>query len=156
MARHQRNEAGSEIVPSQSQGRSSSPQTSESGQVTPSSSSSPNTVDRRLSLPLTPADPNDPNDPKLHAVDSDGVGDGHGGETYELREFDGAGIRDAGEYGADADEPNENKNARMISGRRWNGNARRQSESTVASFQLYTPNERGSLSGNLIVVLSCF
>ncbi|KAI1422414.1 major facilitator superfamily domain-containing protein [Xylaria sp. FL1777] len=144
MARHQRERADPETVPSQSRSHASnysSPQTSVSGQATPTSDSSPDASSQRHPLPFAATDLG------LRAERAGG-GDGENDhETYELDEFGGDAVQD-GEYGGgggggggDEDEDDDDEGAHMMSGRSRKGSQRRPSDSTVASFQLYTPDE---------------
>ncbi|KAI1755623.1 major facilitator superfamily domain-containing protein [Xylaria castorea] len=151
MAHHQTAEAEVEAIFSQSHSSNSSGRTNVSGQVTPGSESTSasksksNTdlfdrgegiTNQRQSddyfqhrpLPLSGAGQTLGID---SAVDGD---DDNGSETYELKEFHGDAVRDDG-YSEDDEE------TRGASRRNRGQAARRLSDSTVASFQLYTPDE---------------
>ncbi len=129
MARHQRETADLEAIASQFHGSNSSPQTSVSGQATPTSDSSPDAFNQRRPLPFAATDLSSR---AGRAADGDGE---NGRETYELDEFGSDAIGD-GEYGGDDDV----KDAHMMDGRSRK-KERRRSDSTAASFQLYTPDE---------------
>ncbi|KAI3341990.1 major facilitator superfamily domain-containing protein [Ustulina deusta] len=129
MARHQRETADLEAIASQFHGSNSSPQTSVSGQATPTSDSSPDAFNQRRPLPFAATELSSR---AGRAADGDGE---NGRETYELDEFGSDAIGD-GEYGGDEDV----KDAHMMDGRSRK-KERRRSDSTAASFQLYTPDE---------------
>ncbi len=120
---------GSRGIASQFHGSNSSPQTSVSGQATPTSDSSPDAFNQRRPLPFAATDLSSR---AGRAADGDGE---NGRETYELDEFGSDAIGD-GEYGGDDDV----KDAHMMDGRSRK-KERRRSDSTAASFQLYTPDE---------------
>ncbi|KAI1302486.1 major facilitator superfamily domain-containing protein [Xylaria venustula] len=130
-----------------------SPQTSVSGQATPTSDSFSSTdvgasSNRRRAAPLE-LDTDDHLGSRggLRATTADGHGDGDD-EMYELDEYSS---EESDENAVDDEEEENEEDARMIGGRsgkkrRENGvnigrRIRRPSESTVASFQLYTPDE---------------
>jgi hypothetical protein len=154
-------------VPSQTHSSDSSAQTSASGQATPASGSvsgldafgREDILDRGRARDHSP-------DPLLPfgsgrelgsrashaAADGDSNGDGDGendSEVYELQVFDGDVTRDHGEYNSDDDDDDDddNKDAHGVGrdrgSRRYSG--RRPSDSTVASFQLYTPDEERAI-----------
>ncbi|KAI1738746.1 major facilitator superfamily domain-containing protein [Xylaria scruposa] len=130
MAHRQTANAEVEPIFSQSHSSNSSGRTNVSGQVTPGSESASDRegiTNQRQSdgyfqhrpLPLS------------SAVDGD---DDNDSEAYELKEFHGDAIRDD-EYSEDDEETGGTRR------RNRERAARRLSDSTVASFQLYTPDE---------------
>ncbi|KAI0402067.1 major facilitator superfamily domain-containing protein [Xylaria palmicola] len=149
MAQHAATKAEVEAISSPAQASDSSGQVSLSGQATPASSStsSLDALDRGAIVNQRPSHSSPRHrrrsPPQLagrvRGWPAGGVPDDHGPEgsdAYELKEFDGDAVRDGG-YGEDGED------APVRSGR--NGGAaterRRMSNSTAASFQLYTPDE---------------
>ncbi|KAI0541201.1 major facilitator superfamily domain-containing protein [Xylaria digitata] len=125
MTRHQITKAGVGARTSQSHGSNSSSQTSVGGRETPTSDSSLDSSDHRRPLPLAAA--------TYHRLRADRTVDGNdsnGGEAYELTDIGGGAIRDD-EYSEDDEDHGSNRKER----------GRRLSDSTAASFQLYTPGE---------------
>ncbi|TGJ83043.1 hypothetical protein E0Z10_g5698 [Xylaria hypoxylon] len=129
MARHQTEKADVGTISSRSHGSNSSSQTSEGGQATPTSDSSPDAFNRRRPLSLAAEDLGLRADGTVGGND-----DENDGETYELQEIGGSATRD-GEYHEDEED------AHMMHGGNRKQHERRLSDSIVASFQLYTPDE---------------
>ncbi|KAI1133638.1 major facilitator superfamily domain-containing protein [Nemania abortiva] len=147
MAQHQMAKVEMEIgaIPSQTHGSESSAQTSEDGQVTPASdSASGQEISQREGVvDRGRAHKYHQRSPRLSDSDSD-RGGYNDGEMYELKAFDRDATRDGnGEYsGSSDDDDDDDKDAYGTNGtsRRYS-ERRRLSDSTVASFQLYTPDE---------------
>ncbi|KAI0811630.1 major facilitator superfamily domain-containing protein [Xylaria sp. FL0064] len=85
MERHQREEIGMETIPSQSHASNSSPQTSVSGQATPTSDHSPDAFNRRRPMPVVV-------DSHYDHGDEDDDDGGNDSEAYELDELDSVAV----------------------------------------------------------------
>ncbi|RYC58107.1 hypothetical protein CHU98_g8113 [Xylaria longipes] len=144
MAHHQTTKAEIDVISSRSHSSSSSGRTDVGGQATPASesTSNPDLFDREgiANQPRSHGYSQHRPLPLSNAGQASGTGgavddyDDNGSEIYELKEFHGDAIRE-GEY-SDDDE-----NAGGVSRRNREHAQRRLSDSTVASFQLYTPDE---------------
>ncbi|RWA07186.1 hypothetical protein EKO27_g7926 [Xylaria grammica] len=125
MAQAQAATADVGMIPSPSDESNASSHTSAGGRATPISDSSPDAYTHRRPLPFA-----------ARAVDDD---DANEGDAYELKEIGSSSAVQDGEYGGgDGD-------AHMMPGGSRSEHERRSSDSTVASFQLYTPDEENAV-----------